>query len=170
MTVSDVSALPTTAAESASSRAVEPVRTGVDGLSVNLPVAVVEHVNASSRLSEGSAPSDRRRHGRLAVNVSAYCHIDGVPTEQAVGDLSTTGMQLFLGTTPVLGKRVRILLSLPYLGGQKLCSLTGTVRWTAPNGPPPACAAGVAFDPDVNPADLETLRGFLVLWGSPASR
>lgn len=137
------------------------------GLVVALPVAVVDHVSSTPRSGDG-APADRRRQSRLAVNISAYCHIEGVPTEQAVGDLSLQGMLLQLSTHAEVGKRVRVLLSLPFVGGQKLCSLAGTVRWieapTTPGGP---TAAGVQFDPDVNLADLETLGGFLLLWGLP---
>jgi len=149
--------------------AADPAR----GLAIELPVSMVQRVSSETAALEQAAfgGANRRRFTRLTVNISAFCHIDGVPTEQAVGDLSTGGMMLHLTTPTEVGKRVRVLLALPYISGQKLCSLAGPVRWVRPGGPEGAnCSAGVEFDVDVNPADLDTLRGFLMLWGSPRSR
>src|SRR3954470_16755245 len=91
------------------------------------------------------AGSERRHHGRLPLGLWAQCQIDGVVTQEALGDLSAGG--LYLRTTAPLrmGARVRIVLGLPYVSGQRVCSLAGHIVWVDRDGET-VLGAGVSFD------------------------
>src|SRR3954470_14137757 len=75
------------------------------------------------------AGSERRHHGRLPLGLWAHCQIDGVVSQEALGDLSIGGLYLRSPANIKEGARVRIVLGLPYIGGQRVCSLSGRVAW-----------------------------------------
>jgi len=106
---------------------------------------------------------ERRRHHRLEVGLWAHCQIDGVVSQEALGDLSATGLFLCTGAALPIGARVRVVLGLPYIGGQRVCSLAGRVVWLEREGDHVE-GAGVEFDQETDSADAELLRGFLALW------
>ncbi len=110
---------------------------------------------------------ERRQSLRLPLGLWAHCQIEGVVSQQALGDLSAGGLYLHTTTPTRIGARVRIVLGLPYIGGQRVCSLSGKVIWVdEENGQ--TAGAGIAFDHETDEADAELLRGFLALWGTPA--
>ena len=110
---------------------------------------------------------DRRRNLRLPLELWAHCQVDGVVAQRALGDLSSKGLYLYTRDRVPVGARVRVALGLPYIGGQRVCSLSGRVVWidTDETG---VCGAGVTFDQETDVADAELLRGFLELWGISA--
>jgi hypothetical protein len=109
---------------------------------------------------------NQRLHPRLACGLSAHCQIDGRVSQDALGDLSAGGLYLRTREALQIGARVRIVLGLPYIGGQRICSLSGRVMWLDrdPEGVVTGC--GVQFDAETDSADHELLRGFLALWGT----
>jgi hypothetical protein len=133
---------------------------------LEVPVQVVDKVEATP--GPGAAPSvdDRRRTPRLPLGLWAHCQIDGVVSQQALGDLSATGLYIRIGTAPRVGARVRIVLGLPYISGQRVCSLSGRITWVDREGDV-VRGAGVQFDHETDGADHELLEGFLALWGLP---
>jgi Tfp pilus assembly protein PilZ len=136
-------------------------------LHVQLPVQIADRVDDDARKLEAVARGrERRAHPRLSLGLSAHCQIDGIVSQEALGDLSEGG--LFLQTTaPVrIGSRVRIVLGLPYIGGQRVCSLAGHVVRLIEDGNAQTHGAGVQFDQETDTADRELLRGFLALWGT----
>lgn len=108
---------------------------------------------------------ERRQHGRLPLGLWAHCQIDGVVSQEALGDLSVGGLYLRTAAAVKEGARIRIVLGLPYIGGQRVCSLSGRVTWVDRKGDQ-VLGAGVSFDQETDSADAELLRGFLALWGS----
>ncbi len=132
-------------------------------LHVEIPVQVGEE------LSEASG-ADRRRYDRLEVGLSAHCQIDGVVSQEALGDLSMGGLYLRTSTNVRIGARVRVVLGLPYFGSQRVCSLTGTIVWIDRAGDGRVTGAGVEFDHETSSGDQQLLAGFLTLWGTPAPR
>ena len=111
---------------------------------------------------------ERRRDPRMPLGLWAHCQIDGAVSEQALGDLSVSGLYLRMSTAPRMGARVRIVLGLPYISGQRVCSLAGEIVWIDRKGDE-VRGAGVQFDHETDSADNELLRGFLSLWGVPVS-
>lgn len=111
--------------------------------------------------------AELRRMPRLPLGLSAHCQIDGIVAQHALGDLSTGGLYLRTSTPLRLGARARIVLGLPYIGGQRVCTLSATVlrldREGGEDGP--VRGAGLGFDETDGP-DHELLVGFLLLWGS----
>jgi Tfp pilus assembly protein PilZ len=132
-----------------------------EGLHVELPVSV------EAKSGDGS---DRRRHPRLQLGLSAHCQIDGVVSQEALGDLSVGGLYLHTSAQVRIGARVRVVLGLPHIGGQRVCSLSGTVVWIDRVEGGKVRGAGVEFDHETDRQDHEVLRGFLALWGTPAPR
>ena len=132
-----------------------------EGLHVELPVSV------DRRPAEGA---DRRRHPCLQLGLSAHCQIDGVVSQEALGDLSVGGLYLNTTVQARIGARVRVVLGLPHIGGQRVCSLSGTVVWVDRGADGQVRGAGVEFDHETDRQDHEVLRGFLALWGTPAPR
>ena len=117
------------------------------------------------------APVDnRRRHRRLEVGLSAHCQIDGVVSQEALGDLSESGLYLRTRACSKIGARVRVVLGLPHIGGQRVCSLSGTVAWIDKGPDGELLGAGVEFDHETDRQDYELLCGFLSLWGEPVPR
>jgi hypothetical protein len=112
--------------------------------------------------------AERREHPRLPLGLWAHCQIDGVVSQEALGDLSIGGLYLRTTTAAGLGARVRIVLGLPYIGGQRVCSLSGHVVWVDKDGAN-VRGLGVKFDQETDSADKMLLRGFLSLWGMPRS-
>lgn len=114
-----------------------------------------------------AAEGRKRRYPRLPLGLTAHCQIDGVVSQEALGNLSVGGLYLRVSREVRVGARVRIVLGLPYIGGQRVCSLAGRVVWVdrMPDGA--VRGAGVEFDQETDPADQELLRGFLALWGPP---
>jgi hypothetical protein len=110
---------------------------------------------------------DRRSHPRLTLGLWAHCQIDGIVSQEALGDLSAGG--LYLRTTAQVreGARARIVLGLPYIGGQRVCSLSGSIAWVDVQPDGALHGAGVRFDQETDSADHQLLEGFLALWGSP---
>ena len=116
--------------------------------------------------SSGSA-ADRRGGARLELGLWAHCQIDGTVSQEALDDLSATGLYLRTSSPLKVGARVRVVLGLPYIGGQRVCSLAGRVVWVDRHGDKVE-GAGVKFDHETDGADAELLRGFLALWSTPA--
>jgi hypothetical protein len=130
------------------------------------------HVEIPVQVGAGtSAGTDnRRRHDRLEVGLSAHCQIDGVVSQEALGDLSMGGLYLRTSTNVRIGARVRVVLGLPYFGSQRVCSLNGTIVWIDRNREGAALGAGVEFDHETSETDQQLLAGFLTLWGTPGPR
>src|SRR3954469_5009524 len=95
---------------------------------------------------------ERRQHGRLPLGLWAHCQIDGVVSQEALGDLSVGGLYLRTAAEVKEGARVSIILGLPYIGGQRVCSLSGRVTWVDRNGAA-VVGAGVSFDHETDGAD-----------------
>jgi hypothetical protein len=112
-----------------------------------------------------AAGENKRRHPRLPLGLAAHCQLDGVVSQEALGDLSASG--LYLRTTSELrtGTRIRIVLGLPYIGGQRVCTLSGQIVWVDRGSEGAVRGAGVEFD-ESDSNDLDLLRGFLALWGA----
>ena len=110
---------------------------------------------------------ERREHARLPLGLWAQCQIDGVVSQEALGDLSIGGLYLYTKAPAREGARVRVVIGLPYIGGQRVCSLSGQVVWVDRDSTG-VRGAGVAFDQETDVADQELLRGFLALWGTAA--
>ncbi len=139
-------------------------------LVVELPVSITDKVDETTRkLEEQKRLIERRRHPRLSVGLTAHCQIDGIVSQEALGDLSVGGLYLRTSAAVRQGARVRIVLGLPYIGGQRVCSLAGRVAWVNRGEMGEVRGAGVEFDQETESADYELLRGFLELWGSPRS-
>lgn len=119
-------------------------------------------------LTRGDAltAAERREHPRLPLGLWAHCQIDGMVSQEALGDLSVGGLYLRTTNPVQLGARVRVVLGLPYIGGQRVCSLSGQVVWVD-RGEARVKGIGVKFDHETGSADAELLRGFLSLWGQP---
>lgn len=115
---------------------------------------------------------ERRLHRRLSVGLQAHCQIDGIVSQEVLGNLSEGG--LFLRTRAQLreGSRVRIVIGLPYIGGQRVCSLSGFVAWVARDDVTGTVSgAGVTIDvADTDDADEALLKGFLDLWRDEVSQ
>ena len=116
--------------------------------------------------AESPVPN-RRQTPRLELGLWAHCQIDGVVSQEALDDLSASGLYLRTSTAMKVGARVRVVLGLPYIGGQRVCSLAGRVVWVDRTGEKIE-GAGVKFDHETDGADAELLRGFLALWSTPA--
>ena len=106
----------------------------------------------------------RRAHERLPLGLSAHGQIDGVVVHLELGNVSAGGLYLRTEMDLARGARVRAVLALPYIGGQRLCTLSGRVAWLDRDESGKIRGAGVRFDADNSPADRELLRGFLALW------
>lgn len=122
----------------------------------------------------GSTPKvrpgiERRRDPRMPLGLWAHCQIDGVVSQRALGDLSVSGLYLRMNVAPRMGARIRIVLGLPYISGQRVCSLSGRIVWVHVEGSI-VHGAGVQFDHETDSADHDLLKGFLALWGVPAKR
>lgn len=128
-------------------------------------------VELSVELAAQSAPepagADRRQFERLELGLSAHCQIDGIVSQEALGDLSTGGLYLRTSAQLRVGARVRVVLGLPYIGGQRVCSLAGGIVWIDRGPDGGVRGAGVEFDHETDTADRELLDGFLSLWGTP---
>jgi hypothetical protein len=135
---------------------------------LELPVQVVDKVEATPGPAPAPAVEEHRRTPRLPLGLWAHCQIDGVVSQQALGDLSSTGLYIRLNAAPRIGARVRVVLGLPYISGQRVCSLSGRVVWLDREGET-VRGAGVQFDHETDSADHELLEGFLALWGLPHS-
>ena len=108
--------------------------------------------------------AERREYPRLPLGLWAHCQIDGMVSQEALGDLSVGGLYLRTSNPAPMGARVRIVLGLPYIGGQRVCSLAGRVVWVDRNSAQ-IKGLGVQFDEETGNADAQLLRGFLALWG-----
>ena len=111
----------------------------------------------------------RRRSLRLELGLAAHCQIDGVVSQESLGDLSEGGLYLRISRPVGLGVKVRVVLGLPYIGGQRVCSLSGTVVWSDRNADGSQRGVGVQFDHETDAADRELVEGFLALWMPPGS-
>ena len=109
----------------------------------------------------------RRRSLRLELGLAAHCQIDGVVSQESLGDLSQGGLYLRITRPVALGTKVRVVLGLPYIGGQRVCSLSGVAVWNdlEPTGVPRG--VGVQFDHETDAADRELVEGFLAVWMPP---
>jgi hypothetical protein len=133
---------------------------------IELPIQIqegIEHAEPPPLMKTGA---DRRMKPRLPLGLWAHCQIDGTMSQQALGDLSVTGLYLRMTEAPRMGARVRIVLGLPYISGQRVCSLSGRIVWIDRTGEI-IRGAGVQFDHETDSADHELLEGFLALWGLP---
>lgn len=110
--------------------------------------------------------AERRENPRLPLGLWAHCQIEGMVSQEALGDLSVGGLYLRTSNPAGMGARVRIVLGLPYIGGQRVCSLSGHVVWVDKDGAN-VRGLGVKFDHETDGADMHLLRGFLALWGMP---
>ena len=131
-----------------------------------LPMTVSSEPGELESVEREPGKPERRQHGRLPLGLWAHCQIDGVVSQQALGDLSATGLYIRLNAAPRVGARVRVVLGLPYISGQRVCSLSGRVIWVDREGNT-VRGAGVQFDHETDGADHELLEGFLALWGLP---
>lgn len=114
---------------------------------------------------EDARNRERRAYSRLAVGLWAQCQVDGAVIPAALANLSETGLQLRSGTPLRKGARVRAVVGLPFLGGQKVLSLSGQLAWVQPEEG--GSVAGLRFDQETDAADRELLRAFLALWAPP---
>ena len=118
---------------------------------------------AAEPLPDGA---ERRVAHRLELGLAAHCQIDGAVSQESLGDLSSGGLYLRI-TRPIrMGAKVRVVLGLPYIGGQRVCSLGGVVVWLDREADGRQRGVGVQFDHDTDPADRELVDGFLALWSS----
>ena len=125
-----------------------------------------EPPSTASSSPPDSDGSERRIAHRLELGLAAHCQIDGAVSQESLGDLSSGGLYLRI-TRPVrMGAKVRVVLGLPYIGGQRVCSLSGTVVWQDREGDGRLRGVGVQFDHDTDQADRELVDGFLALWSS----
>lgn len=115
-------------------------------------------------MSDSAVDRPERAHPRLPLGLPAHCWIDGIVSQESLGDLSAGGLYLRTRSRVRPGARVRVVLGLPYIGGQRVCSLSGRIVWVDRRGDE-VRGAGVQFDHETDSADQELLRGFLALWG-----
>jgi len=106
------------------------------------------------------------RDPRLAVGLSAHCQIEGIVSQEALGDLSEGGLYLRTSSQVRESSRIRVVLGLPYIGGQRVCSLSGRIVRVDRDAQGRVQGAAVQFDHETDGADHELLRGFLALWGT----
>src|SRR3954467_13177035 len=114
---------------------------------VGLPMTVSSE--AEDQVERAPGVAERRQHTRLPLGLWAHCQIDGVVSQEALGDLSVGGLYLRTSTPVKMGARVRIVLGLPYIGGQRVCSLSGRVAWIDNEGEA-IQGAGVSFDQETD--------------------
>lgn len=107
---------------------------------------------------------DRRHEPRLALGLAAHCQVDGVVSQETLGDLSADGLYLQTSQPWKVGARVRLVVGLPYFDGQRVCSLSGDVTWVDHGADGAVTGAGIRFDRETSVADKELVRGFLSLW------
>ncbi len=138
---------------------------------LEVPVQLTDRAEELPReveLTPGPAfDPDRRTNSRLPLGLWAHCQIDGVVSQEALGDLSQGGLFLRTQYPGRIGVRVRIVLGLPYIGGQRVCSLSGRVVWIEKTPTGTQVGLGVQFDHETDSADHQLLHGFLALWGLP---
>lgn len=127
-------------------------------------------VSLASTPEDAAKAAERRRYPRMELGLSAHCQIDGVVSQEALGDLSIGGLYLRTSAPARIGARVRVVLGLPHIGGQRVCSLAGAIVWIDKNPDGQVRGAGVEFDHETDSQDHDVLRGFLALWGTPAPR
>ena len=135
-----------------------------EGLHYELPVSL------TAASEDDAAAAERRRYPRMELGLSAHCQIDGVVSQEALGDLSIGGLYLRTTAPTRIGARVRVVLGLPHIGGQRVCSLSGAVVWIDKGPDGTIRGAGVEFDHETDSQDHDVLRGFLALWGTPGPR
>lgn len=120
---------------------------------------------SASPTLRGESARERRVHRRLSVGLQAHCQIDGLVSHEVLGNLSEGGLFLRTSAQVQEGSRVRIVIGLPYIGGQRVCSLSGCIVWVARDAAGRVSGAGVAIDAaDTDDADEALLKGFLDLW------
>jgi hypothetical protein len=108
---------------------------------------------------------ERRRNPRLPMSLTATCYIG----EQAINDplenISSAGLYLRTAADLKVDERARIVLSLPYIGGRRYCTVNGHVRRVDTDAGGRTKGAAIVFDPDMSDSDRTLIRSFMALWG-----
>jgi hypothetical protein len=103
------------------------------------------------------------------MSLTATCHIGGQAINEPLVNISTGGLYLRTKADVKDGERARIVLSLPYIGGRRYCTVNGQIKRVDRDGAGRTSGVAVVFDSDMSESDRALIRSFLALWGGPTA-